>query len=150
MAGTALQYDLTGIARLEKRLARLANPDTAALLDSIGAEVESQTRRRIEEEKTSPEGQPWPEWSDRYAATREGDQSLLSGGGDLLDSITHNVTGGQVEIGSNLVYAAIHQFGGAEVGINIPPRPYLGVSPENQADLAAIVDNWVDAQLAAL
>lgn len=33
------------------------------LLESIGAVVESQTRRRISDEKTSPAGERWEEWS---------------------------------------------------------------------------------------
>ena len=150
MAGTVLQFDLSGISRLEKRLAKLAHPDTRSLLDALGAEGESQTRRRLDEEKTGPDGKAWPEWSERYAATRRSGQSLLVAGGDLLDSIQHLVSGDTAEWGTNLIYGAIQQFGGEEVGMNIPPRPYLGLSPENMADLEAVVDNWVDAQLEAL
>ena len=54
------------------------------LLESIGAVVESQTRRRISDEKTSPAGERWEEWSEGYSKTRSGNQSLLQGNGDLL------------------------------------------------------------------
>ena len=42
-------------------------------------------------------------------------------------------------MGSNLVYAAIHQMGGKEVGQNIPARPYLGVSRDDEDDLRRLV-----------
>lgn len=150
MAGTVLHTDFSGIRRLEQRLAKLANPDTRSLLDAIGAEGESQTRRRIDEEKTGPDGKPWPKWSERYARTRTSGQSLLVAGGDLLDSIQHLVSGDEAEWGTNLIYGAVQQFGGQEVGMKIQPRPYLGLSLENMADLEAVVDSWVDAQLEAL
>lgn len=148
MAAVTLNADISGLARLQGRIDRLANLDRTALLAGIGAEVESQTRRRIEEEKAGPDGQAWPEWSDRYARGRHGGHSLLIGEGDLLDSIRHEVTGGHVEIGSNLVYAAIQQFGGEEVGSEIPARPYLGLSPENEADVLIVVEDFLERALA--
>lgn len=146
----SIQVDLGGIERLRERLERLAGLDMSGLLEAIGAEVESQTRRRIEEEKRGPDGTRWPAWSKGYAATRHKGHSLLIGEGNLLDSIQYVVSGDQVEVGTNLVYAAIHQFGGAEAGMNIPARPYLGLSDDNLDDLAAIVDDWADRQLEAL
>ena len=151
MAGAGLEISInsTGLERLNRRISRLAADlrDFRPLLENLGAEVESQTRRRISEEKASPEGAPWKPWTARYAATRHSGHSLLESQGDLLDSIQFLVEGDRVEIGTNLIYGAIHQFGGGEVGINIPPRPYLGVSPENTDDLEAILDDWVDQQL---
>ncbi|MBU2713731.1 phage virion morphogenesis protein [Zooshikella sp. WH53] len=63
------------------------------LLDTLGATVESQTRRRIEEEQTAPDGSPWPTWSSGYAATRHGNQSLLQNEGHLVDSLHSSVWG---------------------------------------------------------
>lgn len=81
------------------------------LLDSIGAVVESQTRRRISDEKSSPAGEKWQGWSDGYSKTRHGNQSLLQGDGDLMDSIQYIVERGRVRVGSPLSYAAVHQDG---------------------------------------
>jgi phage virion morphogenesis protein len=147
MAGTHLQVDTRGIERLARRIGKLASAQRGELLDAIGFEVENQTRRRISDEKRAPDGTPWPDWSPRYAQTRHGGHSLLQGEDDLLDSIQYLVRGDQVEVGSNLVYAAIHQFGGAEVGMPIPARPYLGVSPENEADILAVVEDYLDQVL---
>lgn len=147
-----LQVDMAAVERLGRRVEQLAKLDTRSLMDALGAEVETQTRRRIAEEKESPDGTPWPAWSKAYAATRHPGQSLLVGDGDLEDSVQYVVglAGDHTEIGSNLVYAAIHQLGGEDVGMGIPAREYIGLSPENEADLEVIIDDWVDDQLRAL
>ena len=151
MAGTGLEVRIEseGLERLNKRLAEMTAglKDFGPLLEGLGAEVESQARRRISEEKASPDGTPWQPWSEAYGETRRGGHSLLEGEGDLLDSIQYVVDGDRVEIGSNLIYAAIHQHGGDDVGIPIPARPYLGISPENEEDLVAIIDDWARQQL---
>lgn len=150
----SLQVDLSGVERLAKRLERLRHLDTRGLMDEVGAAVESQTRRRISDEKESPEGGPWQVWSERYQRTRKGDKSLLMDSGDLHDLLTHNPLGGDaVEVGSDRIYAAIHQFGGQagrRGSATIPARPYLGLSEGNLDDLARLVDDWADRQMEAL
>ena len=89
------------LARYQRLLDTLGRNDyKAELLDSIGAVVESQTRRRIADEKTAPDGSAWAPWSDAYAKTRHGNQSLLQGEGALLDSIEYQVERGKVRIGA--------------------------------------------------
>ena len=141
-----IAIEVTGLQALQQKLNQLGAviSATGPLLASMGAEAESQTRRRITDEKTAPDGTPWDPWSRDYAASRHGGNSLLEGEGDLVDSIGFEVNGGQVEIGTNLVYGAIHQLGGKDVNIHIPARPYLGVSAENEADLLAILDQWAN------
>ncbi len=120
------------------------------LLGAVGAELESQTRRRIAEEKESPEGKPWAAWSEGYARTRHSGHGLLVGEGALLDSIAYAVSSdGSVVVGSNLVYAAIHQFGGAEAGKpGLPPaRPYLGLSAENTRDVEGVIEGFFEEVL---
>jgi len=147
MSGVTLQ--IHGLDKVNAMLDRFAasiqgrRPD---LLAAMGAEVESQTRRRIQDEKTSPAGGSWPGWSPRYAATRHGGQSLLQAGTTqetLLNSLECFADSDSAEVGSNKEYAAIHQFGGAEVGKAIPARPYLGVSDANAADLEQVARDWL-------
>ncbi len=123
-------------------------------LDAVGAELESQTRRRIESEKSGPEGGRWANWSKGHARTRHGNQSLLQGSGALLDSIRNEVVGDAVEAGSNVVYAAAHQCG-LDISIlstgrrvTIPARPFLGLSAENEADILEVVNDWLARKLA--
>lgn len=152
MSGVALHVDLTSIESLQRRLARLGEFNRGELLDAIGAEVETQTHRRLRDEKTAPDGTPWEPWSDSYKRSRHGGNGLLMGEGDLDDSIQYLVNGDAVEIGSNIEdYAAIHQFGGtsdmAPGPASIPAREYLGLSDENIDDIAAIIDDFVDEHI---
>lgn len=148
-----VQYDLASVARLQERIAKLGNLDRRSLLEQLAGVAESQTRKRINEEQQSPGGEPWQAWSANYAATRHGGQSLLQGEGDLVDSITSEIEGDEALIGSNLVYAAIHQHGGtpdmAPGPAGIPAREYLGFSQDNLDEIEAVADRWLDRHLEA-
>ena len=154
MAGAALEIsiDSAQLRLLQERLERLSGAfgRPAGLLDALGAAVVSQTQRRIESERTSPIGEPWPEWSGDYALTRHAGQSLLRGGGALLESIQSAVDGEIAEIGTNLVYGAIQQFGGTgdmpPGPAAVPAREYLGIGAASLAELDEIVDGWLDKQ----
>lgn len=147
MSGVGLAYDLSGLTALQGRVAALGKIDRRALLDLIGGTVESQTRRRIEGDKEDPEGNAWAPWSERYAAKRHGGHSLLEGEGILLGSMGYAVAlaGDQVEIGSNMIYAATHQFGDDER--NIPARPYLGLSSDDEAELDEVIEGFMQRVL---
>jgi phage virion morphogenesis protein len=111
----SISVQVTGteeLQRFQRMLETLSDPKhKAELLDALGGVVESQTRRRIQDEKTAPDGSAWDDWSDSYAKSRHGNQSLLQGDGDLLDSIQYVVQANQVRIGSPLAYARVHQEG---------------------------------------
>lgn len=117
------------------------------LMDLLGGEIASQTRRRIQEERAGPDGAAWAPWSKRYAKRREGEGGdLLFREGDLDESIQHFVRGSdEVVVGSPMVYAATHQFG--DPGRGIPARPFLGISRYDGLDLVAIIDAWRDEVL---
>lgn len=142
MSGAGIRTNLLADPRLAGRLERLAQLDTTPLLEAIGAEVESQTRRRIAVDKASPAGVPWPEWSTEYAKTRHSGQSLLQGDGHLLDSITYQVEGDSVLIGSPLIYAATHQFGDLERGIE--QRELLGLEGDDLDDVVGLVEDYLE------
>lgn len=142
MTGAAINVNLLQDARLARRLDRLAELDVGPLLEGIGAEVESQTRRRIQVDKASPSGQAWPEWSADYAETRHSGQSLLQGEGHLLNSLTSQVMGDSVLVGSPLVYAATHQFGDEERGIT--QREYLGLEGQDLEDVIGMIEDYLD------
>lgn len=146
MAGAGLTYDLSGLDRVNDYLDRLVYADRRELLDIVGSTVESQTRQRIEEQEGAPDGTPWPEWSEDYAATRHANHGFLLGEGDLFDSLGYVVGNDGVEIGTNLIYGATHQFGDDERGI--PARPYLGLSDNDESDLETVVDDYLEGLLA--
>lgn len=139
-----VRLDHPDLARLEAAL-RARIPE---LLDAAGALVESQTRRRITEDKTAPDGTPWQPWSDAYRATRHAGHSLLRGDtSGLLDSIQYTVAGDELAVGSDLDYAA-HQFFGTEPGKhhNLPSRQALGLSAGDADELddliADVLADW--------
>jgi phage virion morphogenesis protein len=136
----ALTFQVSGLHEASERLRRLNRSAMDELLDQAGAVIASQTRQRIHDEKTAPDGSQWKPWSVGYARTRRANHSLLMNDGHLHDSITHNIVGGAVEIGSNRAYAAVHQYGHGD----IPARPYLGISTQNERELTAVIEDWID------
>lgn len=147
MTGIAFEIHLDGLAAMQQRLDLLARMDIAPLRENVGALVESQTRRRIHSEKTSPSGKAWAPWGPNWASSRHKGHGLLENEGDLLDDIHFAVSAGDIEVGSNLVYAAIQHFGGDEVGIPIPSREYLGLSDENWAEIIDLTDDFISRVL---
>ena len=135
----------TDVSIVTGKLGRLNQAELDWLLYEVSVLVEDQTKLRIANEKTAPDGTPWAPWSDRYAATRNtGNRrrhSLLVGEGDLRDSIQAYTMGmgssSMAAVGSPLIYAATHQFGDEARGI--PARPYLGISADNHSDIEHFV-----------
>ena len=148
MTGALIEIDQADLRRFQRQLDRLIDARPRQALEQMAGAVEGQTRDRIQHKKAGPEGQAWDAWSDSYAATRidKPGKSLLQNEGDLLDSITTGeITDDGAEVGTNLIYAATHQFGDTER--NIPARPYLGLSRANVDDLERLLQNWVEAVL---
>lgn len=114
-------------------LAMIQHAKIPELMDKVGKLVVRQTRNRIEFQKTSPDGARWRRWSKAYAARQKGKGSLLLQSHDLKNSIEADVRGKEVEVGSHLPYARIHQKGSKRRGIE--KRPYLGISKENEREI---------------
>jgi phage virion morphogenesis protein len=69
-------------------------------------------------------------------------RKILIQSGRLRNSISARRDGSKVAVGTNLVYAAIHQFGGLAGrgrGVRIPARPYLGISKADEAEIERIL-----------
>jgi len=143
VTGAAVRLNLAADPRVARYLDRLAQFDVKPLLEGLGAEVESQTRRRIQSDKASPSGEPWQGWSETYAETRHSGQSLLQSMGPLLNSISYQVQGDSVLVGSPLIYAATHNFGDPDRGI--PQREFLGVEGQDFEDLVGITEDFLEA-----
>ena len=145
---TGITITATGLQRASKAIGKLAGDNRRQLLDLLGVEVTDQTVERITVGKASPDGAPWRAWTPSHAKTRRNGQSLLEADGHLRESIQHIVGQDQVQIGSNLDYAAIHQLGGLP-GMpagpaGIPARPYLGVSTADAKSLEEIAADYYE------
>lgn len=152
MAGVAIQVDLRELDRLQRRLDSFWGQvrDPGDLLAGIAGLLEAQTKRRIADEKTAPDGTRWPEWSDTYAKTRKGKHSLLIDSQSLLDDIAGVVDGETAVVGSSMVYAATHQepsFGPSRSGLGRRARPFLGLSHANTGEILQLVQDWIEGEL---
>jgi len=159
----AFTIRVEGLRPVERRLGRLLARfgDLFPLMDRIGELLENTTRLRFETGR-SPEGAPW---KPSIRAEKEGGKTLVKDG-HLRDSITHRASADRVEIGTNLIYAAIHQLGGTIRPVRadalvfelpgglglvhakqvvIPARPYLGVSTSDEAAIVRLVDRYEEA-----
>lgn len=77
--------------------------------------------------------------------------AILKDMGRLMRSITGKARPEGLAVGTNLIYGAIHQFGGpAGRGkkVQIPARPYLGVSAGDAQDLLAALREFIEERIA--
>ena len=137
MAGISRQIEVEGMEDVQRRLAGLSAFDVGEAMFAIGVLLEGSTKERIDSVKATADGTPWAAWSDAHGATRTGAHSLLIESGSLQESIQAVTSQGEVAVGTNLVYAAAHQFGRDEIGL--PARPYLGVSEEDADDIRDLI-----------
>ena len=139
----------------------LSELDEQQLLTDIAFLGENQTRRRIETEKTAPDGSAWKPPLDQP-------NTLFHTGRNLHDSIASHVSGRTAEWGSSWQFAHVHQDGmtikvknapmlrgiwrdGSGVGkaleVTIPARPFVGLSAENGREIEDLVTDFLGALL---
>lgn len=155
MCGVSLNWG--GFDNAMKNAAKkLANKKL--LMATIGEALVAGTQRRFQAQKT-PDGQNWK--PSGRAATEGG--MTLSDSGHLRKSIDYAATPDKVMVGSNAVYSRIHQVGGvikpkngktlkfttasgkevAAKQVNIPARPYLGVSTQDKEEIKACIQAFL-------
>lgn len=86
------------------------------LLASLGEILLESTQRRFSTQ-IAPDGTPWQALSPRYQRRKHRNaDKILTLRGHLRDSYRYQVSGDELEVGTNSKYAAPHQFG-AEIDI---------------------------------
>lgn len=154
MAGIAIEIKDEGFEEALAAIEGIEKLEQSELLDALGRLFQESTRERIDVTKTAPDGSKWQ-------ANRRG-TSILKESGNLSASIDYQVGSSQVAIGSALVYSRIHQLGGEikpkngkhlvfPVGnqlifatkVNIPARPYLGVSNDDSREALDMVADTI-------
>jgi phage virion morphogenesis protein len=163
-----IRIDLTEdeiTAALERLSRSLTN--TTPVMQDIGELMVRSTKQRFPEGR-SPDGAAWlPKSPTTLAAYQaRGDRMdfrpLFGPSGRLSSEIFYEVGpgGGSVEVGSNLIYAAVMQFGAAQGAFGatsrggpipwgpIPARPFLGVSEEDRTNILATIDDWLQTAVA--
>jgi phage virion morphogenesis protein len=148
-----------------------AYSDLTELMQTIGDDMVNSTEENFKEGR-DPDGTPWaprsPVTLAQYAARGEKPKGgpLVGVSKALSGTISYEARSDGVEWGSNMIYAAVMQFGakqgafGARIGKDkngrdyfmtmpwgdIPARPFLGIGTEDEkAILEAIEDYLKDA-----
>jgi phage virion morphogenesis protein len=129
------------LVRLDRRIARVGG-DPGRALRPVGVALVRNTRRRIEAERT-PDGAPFAPLHPRTLARKRGLGILRELGvkGGMFASLTSQVEGNRLRVGTYKPYAATHQFGDARR--NIPARPFLGVSAEDLRDIRETIEGHI-------
>ncbi|WP_072381571.1 phage virion morphogenesis protein [Novosphingobium sp. NDB2Meth1] len=164
----SFRIDSEGGQELERKLGRVvrAFEGLEPLMAGIGVYLEGSAQQRFQDQK-GPDGR---RWKPSQRALRDGGKTLIQS--HLLEqSITSAATGRRVEVGTNRVYAGVHQFGfsgtvtvGAhtrtrrsstlpggltyavqsfERQMNMPARPFLGVSSEDETEIGLLIDEFL-------
>lgn len=147
--------ELKGDDAILKALAKLGNANNQQeLYETLGSYGVSSTQERFLRQ-SGPDGQAWK-------PTGRGGQ-ILRDSARLFLSIMPRVSGNKVEWGTNVIYAAIHQFGGTidpktpggklrfrglngfvSVGsVRMPARPYMGINEEDRTEIINYVHEWM-------
>jgi len=124
---------------LTRLLDRTAN--LKPVFDEIGSALLATTEQRFESE-SGPDGAPWAAHSTATLLRRGSNARKLRDRGHLYQSLTYASGRLKAEVGTNRIYARIHQLGGkAGRGRKgtIPARPYLGVSAEDRRMIGEIL-----------
>lgn len=138
MGGTSFKLDWDG---LDKRVGVAASriSQSQAVMEVIGEMLRSSTVERFDASE-GPDGTPW---KPSKRALKEGGKTLVkTGGSGLMGSIDYEASPDHVVVGSNKVYARIHQLGGKTGrghAVDMPARPYLGISEEDIDEARAIL-----------
>ncbi len=148
MSGASFKMNMGPMERrIGAAVSHLAN--TRVLMARLGEGLVSGVRQRFKDEE-GPDGDPWPKSA---RARAEGGQTLTDKA-RLKNSIGYEATDKDVAVGTNVEYAAIHQFGGeikpkskkalqfqvpggdfvTVKKVDMPARPFIGISKEDQIE----------------
>lgn len=142
---------------LIRRLRELSETDTRAAMAAVGEAIRTSTLERFEREK-DPDDRTWKK---SIRAQQDGGKTL-SKSRDLASSIHIESSDKGVEVGTNKEYAAVHQFGATirakddgllkfKIGdqwiskkeVEIPARPYMGITDEDMQEITRIIEDAV-------
>ncbi len=151
MSGISYRIDIENAeleAFLESRIAKLENLHPFYV--NVGEHMMNSVESRFDTQ-TAPDGSAWTPLAPATVANRlkrhgNAELTILRESGRLAGSFSYEASGDQVTIGTPVVYAAIQHFGG-KAGRNrkvtIPPRPVLGMSPQDETIIAEMAEDFL-------
>jgi phage virion morphogenesis protein len=132
MAGAGIELNLDkDFQAILNALANMSNPNKQRLLDFMGKELWDISEQAFQNEADPNTGTKWEPLKKprgEKAATPGTTRPVLNDSGRLVESIHRELLHDTVMVGSNMEYAATHQYGSDTGwrGSRIPSRPYLG------------------------
>lgn len=164
MAGVILETTVVGSEAARRGFAQIARvmTNTTPLMGAIGTGLVSIRHDRFQR-GSGPGGEAWAPLNPAYAAIKRGPGILRESGmrGGLMGSITRRASNDSVEVGTNKIYGAVHQFGAtirpvraeklrfrlmqglvSADEVTIPARRYMDI---DQDDEMLILETVVDA-----
>lgn len=135
-----------------------AGTDLTPLMRDIGEHLLRTTRDRFADEK-APDGTPWAPLSETTKARKTRNAGrILTESGILGGQLAYRASSDELMVGSPTIYAGTHQFGASRGAFgttsrgspipwgDIPARPFLGLSGDDEDEVAALVSDFlVDA-----
>ncbi|WP_051603248.1 phage virion morphogenesis protein [Simplicispira psychrophila] len=115
----------------------------APLLAQLGEYALRTTTERFRTQ-TAPDGTAWAKLTPRYQREKPRNKNrILTLNGYLRGQMAVQVNEKSVQVGSNSIYAATHQFGRGA----IPTRPYLGLSDIDRNEIVERTQDWLQRQM---
>lgn len=128
-----------GLRALETKLG-----DLRPVFRDIGESLLNSTRERFNTQ-TAPDGSPWAPLSPDYKKRKKKHSDLiLTLNGYLRGTLGYSAMKDELRIGTPMIYGAAHQFGRPE--INLPARPFLGLSDDDTAMILDALSEWLLAE----
>ena len=162
MPGATIEvtFDDAKVRDALKRLAGAGN-DLTPLMRDIGEHLLNTTRERFVTQKT-PAGVPWAPLSETTRGRkRRNKDKILTERGYLRGNLAFRAGRDSVEVGSPSLYAGTHQFGAKKGAFgstskgapipwgDIPARPFLGLSDDDEAEIGRLVIDYLNEQLSS-
>lgn len=148
MAGAAItiDYQFPDEREIANKLKRMvdAGEDLEPAFIDIGESLLNSTHDRFDNME-DPDGNPWVSlYVDYKNRKKKNKDKILVLDGYLRDTLAYNTNSQGLELGTNLIYGATHQFGDDDRGIEA--RPYLGINADDETEIIAILnDHFADA-----
>lgn len=138
MAGASIRIDDREVLEALRRLEQ-AGGDLTAAFSVIGEKLLRSHRERFNRQR-DPQGKPWAPLSPKYRARKKRNQDkILVLRGYLSGLLRYQAGGSRLELGTDRVYGATHQFGDPKR--NIPARPFLGLSEEDRGMVLEVLQD---------
>lgn len=145
-ASISIDYEFPDKAVADRLRALVdAGEDLEPAFIDIGEGLLNSTHDRWEQQ-VDPEGNAWEPLDPKYQARKKKNaDKILVLEGFMRDTLAYNTSPRSMEMGTNLIQGATHQFGDEERGI--PARPFLGVSEDDEQMIQDILQDHFEEAL---